>query len=508
MDPAKLLDYSKLAQQMRACQACDLWKTRTTVVVDRGSPGARLAFVGEAPGAHEDLSGACFAGAPGEVLDQTLRCAGLDPETDMIAFNVLKCVTGDATVTSSTIERGYRRWYEGPLIEIQTSRRSLTGTPNHPVLTDRGWVALGLLDEGSNLVCGIVREGVGFRDPHVEDRPPRFDELLRSLAMSNVRERVVGSHHDFHCDGLDSEIEVVTAHGLLRGRLNSPCFEHDLDLSLEPSDESIGVLQTGASGECPLLTLSKRALSTSTCLVGRKSELLSACRSDLGEAQSHRVRFRSDHNATLEKLLAKPTLSDPVLDRERLERLAGKVTLEKVIQVRRQTFRGHVHNLQTTEGWYTANGVVVSNCRPPGNHFPGDAEAVVSRTAARLCVTKWLDPQFRLLGPQVVVLVGKKALDWILFRDRNPKPNMHDAVGKWYQSPDYPDVDFFVMFPVSYMLRLRREDPAQAEDVEAQIVKILGWAKGRLDGKKPRGQLPVVLPEIPLGERPVQGTLF
>src|SRR6478609_2216184 len=43
-----------LAENVKVCTRCELAKTRTNTVFSRGNPKARLAFVGEAPGADED----------------------------------------------------------------------------------------------------------------------------------------------------------------------------------------------------------------------------------------------------------------------------------------------------------------------------------------------------------------------------------------------------------------------------------------------------------------------
>jgi hypothetical protein len=46
-----------------------------------------------------------------------------------------------------------------------------------------------------------------------------------------------------------------------------------------------------------------------------------------------------------------------------LKRLAGRVETDRIIDLRRTAFSGHVYNLQTSEGWYEASGLIVSNCR-------------------------------------------------------------------------------------------------------------------------------------------------
>jgi len=41
----------------------------------------------------------------------------------------------------------------------------------------------------------------------------------------------------------------------------------------------------------------------------------------------------------------------------------GEVSADQVISVRHFTFRGHVYDFETAQGWLAANGVIVSNCR-------------------------------------------------------------------------------------------------------------------------------------------------
>ena len=72
------------------CHRCALGDTRTTLVFGVGAPGARVVFVGEAPGKNEDLRGEPFVGAAGQLLNELLAEAGLARE-DVYIANVLKC---------------------------------------------------------------------------------------------------------------------------------------------------------------------------------------------------------------------------------------------------------------------------------------------------------------------------------------------------------------------------------------------------------------------------------
>ncbi len=72
------------------CTRCPLHETRTQVVPGDGDPRARLMFVGEAPGYHEDRQGVPFCGAAGTLLDELLAGIGVT-RADVFVANVLKC---------------------------------------------------------------------------------------------------------------------------------------------------------------------------------------------------------------------------------------------------------------------------------------------------------------------------------------------------------------------------------------------------------------------------------
>jgi DNA polymerase len=80
-----------LRSQVLACVRCpNLVASRTTVVFGVGDVDARLLFVGEAPGADEDLQGEPFVGKAGELLTKIITAMGLGRDSVFIA-NILKC---------------------------------------------------------------------------------------------------------------------------------------------------------------------------------------------------------------------------------------------------------------------------------------------------------------------------------------------------------------------------------------------------------------------------------
>jgi Uracil DNA glycosylase superfamily len=80
-----------LRETVLVCAKCaHLAEFRHSVVFGVGNPNAELMFVGEAPGADEDLRGEPFVGRAGELLTRIIETMGFTRSGVYIA-NVLKC---------------------------------------------------------------------------------------------------------------------------------------------------------------------------------------------------------------------------------------------------------------------------------------------------------------------------------------------------------------------------------------------------------------------------------
>jgi DNA polymerase len=79
-----------LRRRMASCTACELHKTRTTLVFGEGNPHGELVFIGEGPGRDEDLSGRPFVGRAGALLTKIIGAMGLKRE-DVYIANIVKC---------------------------------------------------------------------------------------------------------------------------------------------------------------------------------------------------------------------------------------------------------------------------------------------------------------------------------------------------------------------------------------------------------------------------------
>ncbi|HYG77867.1 MAG TPA: uracil-DNA glycosylase [Planctomycetota bacterium] len=89
-DAEKEARWKALEAQAMACVACTLHRGRNKVVFGTGNRNAELLFVGEGPGADEDIQGEPFVGKAGQLLNKIIGAMGLKRE-EVYICNVVKC---------------------------------------------------------------------------------------------------------------------------------------------------------------------------------------------------------------------------------------------------------------------------------------------------------------------------------------------------------------------------------------------------------------------------------
>ena len=78
----------ELRATLERFEGCNLRLTARRLVFSDGAPGARVMFVGEAPGRDEDEAGVPFVGRSGQLLDRMLHAIGLK-RSDVYIANVV-----------------------------------------------------------------------------------------------------------------------------------------------------------------------------------------------------------------------------------------------------------------------------------------------------------------------------------------------------------------------------------------------------------------------------------
>ncbi len=317
------------------------------------------------------------------------------------------CVLPGTRVEATGIERAYRAWYEGPVLELTLQEgQRLTLTPNHPVLTPDGWLAAELLGPGGDVVCGpFGKREISLHGEDVADRPPLIEEVFAAFAM--VR-RVRSSATEFHGDGrfMDGNIDIVGANGELRFACGSaglqPLHEsHFVDgvvpeASLE-GGRVLGLLlgRRGAAAH-RLISRAGEIFATLSCQIahtlaiglrsvtGLKPALDQALAyggarhsEDVSQSQLRFASLVSGEESTGVDVSPGTTHGDASLlenavelsdgDGETLSQVLRRcplpVRLNKIVSIMRREYAGHVYDLQTDTSLYHAAGVLVHNCR-------------------------------------------------------------------------------------------------------------------------------------------------
>jgi len=282
--------------------------------------------------------------------------------------------TGFSSGSESPIRWAARRWYEGDLIEIaMASGNKLTGTPNHPILTDRGWVAIGALAKGDYVICCRLGKRMAISDPCVKDIPAAFSEVfdaIESRPGGAGAKRVATRDMDFHGDGRDGYVDIVGASGDLLPYIQSPIAKpasHEVfaiaNLCQSPFTRSAPVGQGTRRFGDTLAHAGNLAHPPLRGRVGIGKMDISLSRRALGPKKPEGFRSIADTNSGAFEDCSDTVVGNAISASNCAQRISGQITCDRIVRVDRKLgWGGHVYNLHTRFGYYTANGVIVQNC--------------------------------------------------------------------------------------------------------------------------------------------------
>lgn len=276
------------------------------------------------------------------------------------------CLPGDALITAAgRVTAVSKRWFDGDVVVIATaSGKRLTATVNHPVLTRRGWLAAGLVDVGDEVVARVDAVAVGggaLVDDQHQDVPASIAEVVDAfLGSREVAAREVPlSAEDFHGDGVGSDVAVIGADRQLWNRVDAAGEQIRGDQRLQfAAAAATGLLGDGGSD----LAL-ETARDTTECSVCGGSVRAALLRRELCHANDVGGARASALDAGTDQPAVNDVAGDAELARQIEDGSTGEVFGDKVLIVERVRYAGHVYNLETDRGHYTANGIVTHNCR-------------------------------------------------------------------------------------------------------------------------------------------------
>lgn len=334
----------------------------------------------------------------GKALASTDRRLGFSIEGKVVARSgpdgktVAKAVVRNVAVTncfpgtvrvSGTAKGVTRRWYSGPMVEITLATGEvLAGTPNHPVLTQRGWVPLGDLNEGQDCVGRFNRDMIPpAKVTHdVEDVPATLHEVFDLAASTGIETHPIRKG-DFHGDVLiDGNVEVVLPDSLLKDRLHAAFSQKFGQHALALPDEKEGTFPVPG----PAFLLKGTGALTAPGGLGSQGEGSALLGSSQGILPAILVRDGAVDSSTGHHVMDDGPIESEAR-RQFSSPLSEAIGFSNLLCKRSYEFSGHVFNLQTGHGWYAANGVVAHNC-PVGEETRMEVLAKsLTAAAARFC---------------------------------------------------------------------------------------------------------------------------
>ena len=83
-------NWEELENSIKNCNKCKLCQNRTNIVFGVGNRNAKIMFIGEGPGADEDIQGEPFVGKAGQLMNKAFEYVGINRQEVYIA-NIVKC---------------------------------------------------------------------------------------------------------------------------------------------------------------------------------------------------------------------------------------------------------------------------------------------------------------------------------------------------------------------------------------------------------------------------------
>lgn len=307
------------------------------------------------------------------MLDACPKCRALDGDLTMVgqpfesgeepAFVHPRCLPGDSLVLSgSCVKVTTERRFEGSLVILRTaSGKHLRCTPNHPILTDSGFIAAGLLKKGEYVISDVRLDWESSAGKNVNNVPSRIEEIAKSFGIAdNVTPvSVPVSAKDFHGDGMAGQIAVVRTDRLLRNDGDTPLTKQRVELRLVRAGGSRLRLSSDGSGDEQLEWVD----GPSDGIVSGPDLPLSLGGSHLGPREQLGLGTAPGGEAGLleQEVDRRPLDPKPLAGGQ--NGLTVTVAPDEIAHVDVVAFDGQVYNLETSEGFYLAQGIVTHNCR-------------------------------------------------------------------------------------------------------------------------------------------------
>ena len=290
------------------------------------------------------------------------------------ADEVINCYLPNTSI-ESIVMTGQKSFYSGATVEIITARgERLTITPNHNILTDKGFIPAKSIKIGDNVLCNSIEanRSRGLVQNYIQKKITTAQNIFSALRVFGISKFTQSIALDFDGDGqaMNGNIEIVDTESQLlinhKSRLGKfiaklilqTTFFKGIEVSrFRPEHLFSSAYNSTSSRFMSLLVLAFPRLFIHL----RPFNLLTfGLASKLNVSLLKSIRDSSSANS---KLLAEFINTHP-----------GVVSLDQIVDIREGNFVGHVYDFTSLHGINIANNIYTSNCRCVEQYIRADRE--------------------------------------------------------------------------------------------------------------------------------------
>ncbi len=275
----------------------------------------------------------------------------------------INCFIG-STLISGQIEACTRARYEGRFWEIITATgRRLTATPNHPILTPSGFIPIGEIEVGQQVLSAPIEvnsaSAVNVAGHNVNHKPIQIQDMFESFTSGPSRSRMVELRrvtvNDFYGDALNFIGEIETA---------LPFISDQCGVGFDLGEKIDSVQDQKSFDEDFILTIGTgHTGSGPSRFVGRHGPSSDLFGSSVLPASSLAFGVAADLDLPFVETAYEHRSREIVLVTQLQERNPGLVFLDDVVEIGDFNAFHNVYCPQTVTGLVVANGIIAKQCQ-------------------------------------------------------------------------------------------------------------------------------------------------
>lgn len=307
------------------------------------------------------------------------------------------CLPADSLVSPrGRVKSVSKRWFDGDVFIIHTaSGKELTCTPNHPVLTDRGFIDADSLNVGDKVINDTIGKGEPVTNGNNIDKPTPIHKIVESFLNSGkVSTRPVPNPSvDLNGYRADRKVGIIGSNRFLGSGIKSM-----FDKSIMNSEFIFGDISAIQSfflkGLGSLALFFHRNISTLTGFMSRLDLLFAFLFRHIRPDDLSSLAGSSNFDSVLFKPFTDSAPTNIEFFRQSLLRHAGiverddfidrkvhstghndgilayqilngekePIEFDEIVKIETKEYHDYVYNIETTERYYFANGVATHNC--------------------------------------------------------------------------------------------------------------------------------------------------